>query len=162
MYSRQDQGTDLGQQRDPLAECLIELGFEPAAHLGGDFRQMTENQRGELDWNYLPYDSQYGASRSRVQLTELADLPYDWRLNVSAANVSDRRYFEDFSNGPEGASTAFLERRGTLSYRSEHWNVVAEAQQYQTIDYTLAEPDRPYARAPHLWQSFPCDGRRQR
>jgi len=118
--------------------------------LGGDFRQMTENQRGELDWNYLPYDKQYGASRSRVQLNELADLPADWRLNISAANVSDRQYFEDFSNGPEGASTAFLERRGTFSYRSEHWNVVAEAQQYQTIDYTLAEPDRPYARAPHL------------
>jgi LPS-assembly protein len=118
--------------------------------LGGDFRQMTENQRGELDWNYLPYDPQYGASRSRVQLTELADLPYDWRLNISAANVSDRQYFEDFSNGPEGASTAFLERRGTLSYRSEHWSVDVEGQEYQTIDYTLAEPDRPYARVPHL------------
>jgi LPS-assembly protein len=118
--------------------------------LGGDFRQMTENQRGELDWNYLPYDKEYGASRSRVQLTELADLPYDWRLNISAANVSDREYFEDFSNGPEGASTAFLERRGTLSYRSEHWRVDVEGQEYQTIDYTLPEPERPYARVPHL------------
>jgi len=118
--------------------------------LGGDFRQMTENQRGELDWNYLPYDKEYGASRSRVQLNELADLPYDWRLNISAANVSDRQYFEDFSNGPEGASTAFLERRGTLSYRSEHWSIDVEGQEYQTIDYTLAEPDRPYARVPHL------------
>ncbi len=118
--------------------------------LGGDLRQMTENQRGELEWNYLPYDQAYGASRSRVQLTELADLPRDWRLNVNAGNVSDRHYFEDFSNGPEGASTAFLERRATFSYRSEHWNIDAEAQQYQTIDYTLAEPDRPYARVPHL------------
>jgi LPS-assembly protein len=118
--------------------------------LGGDFRQMTENQRGELEWNYLPDDKAYGASRSRVQLTELADLPWDWRLNVNAGSVSDRQYFEDFSNGPEGASTAFLERRATFSYRSEHWSIDAEAQQYQTIDYTLAEPDRPYARAPHL------------
>jgi LPS-assembly protein len=118
--------------------------------LGGDLRFLTENQRGELDWNYLPYDKAYGASRSRVQLIELADLPWDWRLNVNAANVSDQQYFEDFSNGPEGASTAFLERRATFSYRSEHWSVDAEAQQYQTIDYTLPEPDRPYARAPHL------------
>jgi LPS-assembly protein len=118
--------------------------------LGGDLRFLTENQRGELDWNYLPYDKAYGASRSRVQLVELADLPWDWRLNVNAANVSDQQYFEDFSNGPEGASTAFLERRATFSYRSEHWSVDAEAQQYQTIDYTLPEPDRPYARAPHL------------
>jgi len=104
----------------------------------------------DLDWNYLPYDKEYGASRSRVQLTELADLPYDWRLNISAANVSDREYFQDFSNGPEGASTAFLERRATFAYRSEHWSIDAEAQEYQTIDYTLAEPDHPYARVPHL------------
>jgi LPS-assembly protein len=118
--------------------------------LGGDLRFLTENQHGELDWNYLPYDKAYGASRSRVELMELADLPWDWRLNVNAANVSDQQYFEDFSNGPEGASTAFLERRATFSYRSEHWSVDAEAQQYQTIDYTLPEPDRPYARVPHL------------
>ena len=118
--------------------------------LGGDLRQMTESQRGELDWNYLPYDGAYGATRSRVHLTELADLPAGWRLNVDAANVSDRQYFEDFSNGPEGASTAFLERRATFAYRSEHWSIDAEAQDYQTIDYTLAEPDRPYARVPHL------------
>jgi LPS-assembly protein len=118
--------------------------------LGGDLRFLTENQRGELDWNYLPYDQAYGASRSRVQLTEVADLAYDWRLNISAANVSDRQYFEDFSNGPEGASTAFLERRASFTYRSEHWSIDAEAQQYQTIDYTLAEPEHPYARVPHL------------
>jgi LPS-assembly protein len=118
--------------------------------VGGDLRQMTESQRGELEWNYLPDDHAYGGSRSRVQLTELADLPWDWQLNVNAANVSDRHYFEDFSHGPEGASTAFLERRATFSYRSEHWSIDAEAQQYQTIDYTLAEPDRPYARVPHL------------
>jgi LPS-assembly protein len=126
------------------------LYSKAGADLGGDLRFLTENQRGELDWNYLPYDKEYGASRSRVQLIELADLPHDWRLNVNAANVSDRQYFEDFSNGPEGASTAFLERRGTLSYRSEHWSVDVEGQEYQTIDYTLAEPDRPYARVPHL------------
>ena len=118
--------------------------------LGGEFREMTESQRGQLDWNYLPYDQAYGASRSRVRLRELADLPWNWRLDVSAENVSDRQYFEDFSNGPEGASTAFLERRATFAHRSEHWSIDVEAQEYQTIDYTLAEPDHPYARLPHL------------
>jgi LPS-assembly protein len=118
--------------------------------LGGDFRFLTERQRGAFDWNYLPYDKAYGASRSRVQLTDVAELPSDYRLTVSAENVSDRSYFEDFSTGPEGASTAFVERRATLSYRSEHWRMDAEAQQYQTIDYTLAETDRPYARVPRI------------
>ena len=133
-----------------------DLTFQPIIYskrgvdLGGDFRFLTESQHGELDWNYLPYDRDYGAARSRVQLLDLWELPNDFRLDVNAENVSDREYFEDFSQGPEGASTAFVERRATLSYRSEHWKVDGEAQEYQTVDYTLPETDRPYARVPRL------------
>ena len=118
--------------------------------LGGDLRLLTQRQHGELDWSYLPHDSVFGGSRSRVRLTDVAELPDDLRLSVNAENVSDTRYFEDFSQGPEGTSTAFVERRATLSYRGEHWSVDGEAQQYQTIDYTLAITDRPYARVPRI------------
>jgi LPS-assembly protein len=120
------------------------------ADLGGDARFLTASQHGELDWNYLPNDRAFGGSRSRVRLTDVAELPDDFRLKVNAENVSDTRYFEDFSQGPEGASTAFLERRAALSYRSEHWSIDGEAQQYQTVDYTLLPPDRPYARVPRI------------
>ncbi|HUE48758.1 MAG TPA: LPS-assembly protein LptD [Steroidobacteraceae bacterium] len=120
------------------------------ADLGGDLRFLTQHQRGELDWNYLPYDGAFHASRSRVRLSDVAELPDDFRLSVKAENVSDPFYFEDFSQGPEGASTAFIERRATLSYRGDHWSVDGEAQQYQTIDYTLAVNDRPYARVPRI------------
>jgi len=118
--------------------------------LGGDLRFLTLHQRGEVDWNYLPYDGAFHASRSRVRLSDVAELPDDFRLSVKAENVSDPFYFEDFSQGPEGASTAFIERRATLSYRGDHWSVDGEAQQYQTIDYTLAVNDRPYARVPRI------------
>jgi LPS-assembly protein len=118
--------------------------------LGGDLRFLTQHQRGELDWNYLPYDGAFHASRSRVRVSDVAELPDDFRLSVKAENVSDPFYFEDFSQGPEGASTAFIERRATLSYRGDHWSVDGEAQQYQTIDYTLAVNDRPYARVPRI------------
>ncbi|HEY0768187.1 MAG TPA: LPS assembly protein LptD [Steroidobacteraceae bacterium] len=121
--------------------------------LGGDLRFLTHSQRGELDWNYLPHDSAFGGSRSRVRLTDVAELPDDLRLSVNAQNVSDTRYFEDFSQGPEGASTPFVERRATLSYRSAHWSVDGEAQQYQTIDVfdlPIGDPERPYARVPRI------------
>jgi LPS-assembly protein len=118
--------------------------------LGGELRFLTPGQHGELDWNYLPHDSDFGGNRSRVRLTDIAELPHDLRLGVNAENVSDTRYFEDFSQGPEGASTAFVERRATLSYRGPHWSIDGEAQQYQTIDYTLAITDRPYARVPRI------------
>jgi len=133
-----------------------DLTFQPilytkaGADLGGEARFLTQAQHGEIDWNFLPYDRAFGAGRSRERLNDIADLPDDWRLSVSAENVSDTSYFEDFSQGPEGASTAFLERRATLTYRSENWSIDAEAQQYQTIDYTLLQPDRPYERVPRI------------
>ena len=130
--------------------------FEPTiyskagADLGGELRFLTVDQRGNLNWNYLPDDREYGGSRARVQFDDVADLPDYWRLTVKAEDVTDPFYFEDFSQGPEGASTAFLERTADFSYRDEHWRVDAAAQQYQTIDYTLPVDERPYARAPWI------------
>ena len=141
----------------------LDFTFEPTAYsrsgmdLGGDLRFLTENQHGELDWNYLPDDRQFGGSRDRVRFNDVIDLPDYWRLGLKAEQVSDPFYFEEFSQGPEGASTAFLERNARFSYRDEHWRVDAEAQQFQTIDYTLSveEPlyaanNRPYARVPAI------------
>jgi LPS-assembly protein len=118
--------------------------------VGGDFRYLTRQQRGELTWDYLPNDAVYHASRDRVRLVNVTDLPDGLRLTLDGENVSDTHYFEDFSTGPEGTSIAFLDRRAVLSYRDLHWNVQGMAEQYQTIDSTLALDQRPYARLPDL------------
>jgi LPS-assembly protein len=141
----------------------LDFTFEPTEYLrsgpdaGGDLRWLTGAEHGELDWNYLPYDRQFGGSRNRLRLFEVADLSEEWRVTVNAQEVSDPFYFEDFSQGPEGASTAFLERSALFSYRDEHWRIEGQAQQFQTIDYTLtgeetlyALSNRPYARVPRL------------
>ncbi len=120
------------------------------ADLGGDLRFLTANQHGELQWNYLPNDTVYGGSRSRVQLNDVAQLPADVRLTLDAQTVSDVFYFQDFSQSPAGTSTSFLNRSATLSYRDEHWSVDGQAQQYQTIDTTVLVDARPYARVPRL------------
>lgn len=118
--------------------------------LGGDLRFLTTDQHGELEWNYLPNDTLYGGSRSRVQLNDVAELPADVRLTIDAQAVSDVLYFQDFSQSPAGTSTSFLNRSATLSYRDEHWSVDGQAQQYQTIDTTVLVDERPYARVPRL------------
>jgi LPS-assembly protein len=122
--------------------------------LGGDFRYLQPSQRGQLTWDFLPHDNVTGTSRSDIRLRNTADLSHNLRFVIDAENVSDPNYFEDFSQGPEGTSTAFVERRATLSYRDQHWRVDGEAQQYQTIDVLNVSPlDRPYARAPSLTAS---------
>jgi LPS-assembly protein len=118
--------------------------------LGGDFRYLEPGSHGELSWNYLPYDMVFGGSRSDVRLRDTTDLTDHLRFAVDAENVSDTQYFENFSQGPEGASTAFVGRTATLSYRDEHWRIDAQAQEFETIDDTLIELNRPYARAPAI------------
>ena len=118
--------------------------------IGGDFRYLARRQHGELNWDYLPTDAVYHASRSRIRLVNVTDLPDNFRLTLDGENVSDTHYFEDFETGPEGTSTPFLDRRAVLSYRDLHWNIEAMTQQIQTIDSTLPLDDRPYARVPDI------------
>src|SRR6185312_16343816 len=118
--------------------------------LGGDFRYLEPSSRGELSFHYLPDDTVFGGSRSDVRLRNSMDLADNLRFVVDAENVSDPQYFQDFSQGPEGTSTAFVERRATFAYRDEHWRIDAEAQHYETIDNTLPEIYRPYARVPSI------------
>jgi LPS-assembly protein len=118
--------------------------------IGGDFRYLTRRQQGELDWDYLPNDAAYHASRGRVRLMNVTQLPGSFRLTLAGEDVSDTQYFEDFSSGPEGTSTPFLDRRAVLSYRDVHWDFEGMAQQFQTIDSTLPLDERPYARVPDL------------
>jgi LPS-assembly protein len=121
--------------------------------LGGDFRYLEARSKGELLWHYLPDDPVFGGSRSDVRLRNSADLADNLRFVIDAENVSDPQYFQDFSQGPEGTSTAFVERRATFSYRDDHWRIDGEAQHYETIDNTLTEVNRPYARVPSITAS---------
>jgi LPS-assembly protein len=128
--------------------------------LGGEARYLTPRQRGSVSFNLLPADDAANRDRHRVRLLHRTDLWSEWRFTVDAENVSDASYFEDFGQGPQGTSTAFLERIARLSYRDETWRLRGEVQQFQTIDRELAPDDRPYARVPRLvangnWLSGP-------
>ena len=119
---------------------------------GGELRWLSRHQYTDVQWDYLPSDSSYpgGRSRSRIQLNTVMSLPRGLRLTLNGENVSDSAYFEDFATGPEGTSTAFLDRRAALTYRSVHWNIRGMAQQFQTVDSTLPFNQRPYARVPDI------------
>jgi LPS-assembly protein len=115
-----------------------------------EFRYLTPAQRGVLNVDFLPGDRLANRDRSHLQLLHRSDLPAGWRFTIDAQDVSDPEYFEDFAQGPEGTSTAFLDRVAQLSYRDEYWNLRGQFQQFQTIDRSLALADRPYAEVPRL------------
>ena len=118
--------------------------------VSGEFRFLTEDQRGAFNFHYLPHDGLTNGDRSLLKLTDVVALPWDFRLTLDAENVSDPGYFEDFAQGPSTTSVAFVERLARLSYRDESWRLTADLQQFQTIDQDLDLADRPYARLPRL------------
>ncbi|MBP7614971.1 MAG: LPS assembly protein LptD [Steroidobacteraceae bacterium] len=136
-----------------------DLTFEPVlfarrgVDLAGNFRWLTRGSLGKLDVAYLPNDRLFDEDRSFVHLGNRTELPAGWRFSIDAANVSDTQYFEDFGQGPEGTSVAFVGRTAELAYRDAHWRLRGAFQDFQTIDVDVADIDRPYSMLPQLYAS---------
>ncbi len=119
--------------------------------LGGEFRYLFSHSEGALTGNLLPDDSSYGSNRSRLRLHNVTSLPGNWRFTLDGENVSDAQYFEDFSQGTDGASIAFLSRVAHLSYRDPQLHLGILARNFQTIDQALLPLDRPYTEFPRAY-----------
>ncbi|MGC4028340.1 MAG: LPS assembly protein LptD [Steroidobacteraceae bacterium] len=119
--------------------------------LGGEFRYLFAGSEGQLLANLLPGDDSYGATRSRLRLQNVTGLPGNWRLTLDGENVGDPQYFEDFSQGTDGASIAFLPRLAHLSYRDPQLRMGVLARNFQTIDQALLPADRPYTEIPRAY-----------
>lgn len=124
---------------------------ERGVDLAGDYRYLTQNSHGNLIGNLLPSDKKENSTRSRVKWENLTELPRGWRLIVDAENVSDSLYFEDFFQGGDGASVAFLPRLLQLAYRSDHLDAGVLMRNYQTLDQELPQEQRPYTELPRLY-----------
>jgi LPS-assembly protein len=118
--------------------------------LGAEYRFLSHSNRGILTANVLPHDSVTNAERSYEHVYDRLELAGNWRLTADAENVSDTEYFEDFAQGSQATSTAFLARTLDLRHRDDTWNVTALLLDFQTLDETLAVTDRPYIELPRV------------
>ncbi|HEY4369228.1 MAG TPA: LPS assembly protein LptD [Steroidobacteraceae bacterium] len=118
--------------------------------LDTEFRYLTSVGHGEVTADYLPDDQRFGGSRNLVRWVDQSDFSDHWRLNLDAANVSDTRWFEDFGLGPEATSISYIDRLANITYLSDDWFASLRTQNFQTIDTTIPELDRPYTLLPQL------------
>ncbi|HKE43666.1 MAG TPA: LPS assembly protein LptD [Steroidobacteraceae bacterium] len=128
--------------------------------LESEFRYLGHGDRGDLDAVALPNDRLRHEDRSYIHWTHLSDFWERWRFTADAANASDANYFEDFGQGSAITSTLFVKRDAELRYYGEHWSLLGQAENFQTIDQTIADESRPYTILPRLlarglWQDTP-------
>lgn len=120
------------------------------ADAGVEYRFLSANDSGTFDGNYMPHDWDYGAERSFVRVLNRLELGDNTRVQADVESVSDDEYFEDFSQGVQATSTAFLPRNLSLMHRDDVWTVGLQTLDYQTIDNTLPAYQRPYVEFPRF------------
>jgi LPS-assembly protein len=118
--------------------------------LGGEFRFLTEDSRGQIEENFLPNDVVEHGDRAYVHITDITNLAPGLRFDTDIASVSDSNYFSDFAVGADQTSVTFLERRAEVLYYDDIWRIRAQFQNFQTIDTSIDAGDRPYSRVPRI------------
>ncbi|RJS93999.1 LPS-assembly protein LptD [Salinisphaera sp. Q1T1-3] len=121
--------------------------------LGGQFRYLTEHQRGEFDGQILPYDYHENAERDLVHFRHQGQLSENVGIAATYTRVSDDDYFDDLSNDLAHTSTTNLERSVTLTAVQPGVRFTLLAQDFQTLDDDFNGlggrfEDNPYRRMP--------------
>lgn len=118
--------------------------------MNGEFRYLQPNHTGTLAGEYLVDDDVTGENRYLVSVFNQSDLWGGWRGTLDFVDVSDSTYFDDFSSGIASTSQSNLERSLGFEFFNNPWFVGLRVQDYQTIDDSITEFEKPYQRLPQL------------
>jgi LPS-assembly protein len=140
------------------ARLLSKRGFM----LGGQFRYLSENHRGEVLATWLPNDREAERDRGTFTWEHRGRFTDTWQVSADVNQISDRRYFEDFGDSLTMASSSLLESTATLFGRGRYWNASLALQDWTIADPYLPSGIEPYRRLPRaqfgyefpLWGDF--------
>lgn len=118
--------------------------------LGGEFRYLLGDARGENRLEYLPNDQEVGRSRWSLALHNEYQINASTRAGMMFGRVSDDDYFRDLSNLIAATSQTHVNREAWITAGHGTWNAELRAQSFQTLqDSTAATPIADlYARLP--------------
>ena len=125
------------------------------AQLKNEFRYLDRHYRGELKYEYLPDDKEFGTTRQGVSYQHVHSFAYSINANIDYNRVSDDRYFTDLATSVRQLSVgnlpqdAYINKGGTWG-RAAPYSVQARVQTFQTLQDPLAPIVPPYHRLPQL------------
>lgn len=120
--------------------------------LRNEYRYLTTRSSGDLAVDYLPRDDARAETDSRtwMNLAHLTRFENGWRVAAQLEDVSDTDYFQDLGNTPQVTSRTHLERLLQADYAGRVWRITGRMQNFRTLDLTIPEDERPYARLPQV------------
>lgn len=132
------------------ATLIPRLMTKRGLQLGGEFRYLDENYRGDLGLEFLPNDQV--AKRDRYLGVWRHDQRLDrhWRASVDVEGVSDDDYFVDLSNQVSQTSQVNLPRQVALDYDLGWLKARGLLQGFQTLQDPAAPIFEPYRRLPQF------------
>ncbi|AYA02068.1 LPS-assembly protein LptD [Acinetobacter sp. WCHAc010034] len=126
--------------------------------LEGEFRYLTENFGQGIIWGgYLPSDESYrDEDRSDLHFLHQWNINKQFSTNLEYNYASDKDYFTDLNNNPNSKTDLNLRRAWELNYRNGIPGLKAQlkVEEFQTLDKTVKDEDRPYARLPQFLLNY--------
>ena len=129
--------------------------------LGTEFRYLERDYHGDLNLSYMPNDRLRDRDRWSYAWRNRANLS-NWlpglNADVKLHRVSDNNYWRDFSllNSTGLKEDRLLESYGTLTWGRDGHQLLARAQQWQTLQDVDAPIAPPFNRLPQLqWRYSP-------
>ncbi len=118
--------------------------------LGGEFRYLTDNSAGEIAAEVLTFDTQKKQVRGQVSVLHNTVFTPELRANIDAHFVSDNDYLEQLGNTLGITNNRHVHSQGRLDYSTKDFSLLTRVDNYQTIDDTIPDEDRPYRRLPQI------------
>jgi LPS-assembly protein len=129
---------------------MAKRGFQ----LKNEFRYLQRPFTGQLRFEYLPDDSEFGTSREGVSWQHSHTFPYSTVATIDYNRVSDDRYFTDLATSVKQLTVgnlpqeAYAVHSGTLGRAP--YSAQLRFQKFQTLQDPLAPIVPPYHRLPQL------------
>ena len=99
---------------------------------------------------YLNNDDITDDNRSRVIIHDSTRFSRNLTTSIDYDRVSDKDYLQDLGDSLSLASVTHLKRTGQVQYTTSWWQLGVQLDDYQTVDKTIAQRDRPYQRLPRV------------
>ena len=125
--------------------------------LSAEYRFLTPRSNGEINVDYMPWDSETETARYRYKINQQARPWARWNTGLIVDRVGDDDYFQDFGSSIYETSLQFLRSSATMTGVGNYWNLEMLVDDFQVIDDGVLPENEPYARLPRIafWMDRP-------